>query len=119
MNKNLSTKEVWKELYVYLFKDTMLCAKKIGTPATIVGTLNHCLKSHIDGKGFYKFSTTKAHSLSPSTRLEVSGSDPSIFKLMNDSEVSEFRTTTPHERDLWVSAFASTMVASNNHAGSN
>eukprot|EP00026_Physarum_polycephalum_P008411 Phypoly_transcript_08494.p1 GENE.Phypoly_transcript_08494~~Phypoly_transcript_08494.p1 ORF type:complete len:151 (-),score=16.88 Phypoly_transcript_08494:457-909(-) len=41
--RNLTvTKEVWKELYVYLFKDTMLCAKKIGTASrkSIMGALH-------------------------------------------------------------------------------
>jgi hypothetical protein len=104
--KNLSTQEVWQDLYIYLFKDTMLCAKRIG-PASAKTLLGICLKG---GKGFYKFSKSKAHALSATTRLVISADDPCTFKLVNESEVSEFRTSSPHDRDMWVTAFSSTLV---------
>jgi len=98
-------KEVWKDIYVFLFKDTMLCAKKISNSAK-------SLMGPIHGKmGFYKFSKTRAHELTPETKIEVNSDNSCMFSLVYEFEEHEFQTTTPQARELWINALEKTLAS--------
>jgi len=93
----------WREVFVYLFKDTLLVAKKISKTSvkTGFGTLN----------GKYKFSKTKHVTLHSSTVLEIDPNSGTNFTLINDDEEHEFQATTPQLRNSWVLAFEKTIIS--------
>jgi len=102
------TKTVWKEIYVFLFNDTMLCAKKISSSPT------QMINLALHGQMSYKFSATKAYPIDTTTRLEINASNPCKFKLVNEDEATEFLSASPQARELWVHALAKTKVTQAN-----
>jgi len=102
--------EKWKENFVYLFKDMMLCAKKMGKTNSVLG------KVHFHGKveGFYKFSKTKAVPLNSSTQLtilhNINDDEDFSFKLTCEKQIHEFKAMTPQARTLWLQAMEKTVL---------
>lgn len=101
----------WAEVFVYLFRDMMLCAKKLGKNnkrgQNSSNTLMRTVSEVFHGKGYYKFSQIKAIPLA-NMELKIENDDTTKFTVTSEKEVHEFKVLTAQAWVSWMDALEKT-----------
>jgi len=101
--------DTWREMLVYLFGDSLFCAKKIS--ARTVRQFSNSLVHAFKGTGWHKFSAMKSIKLTNAV-VDTDPAKPTTFFIRGcgDGVVHEFQTETPRERDKWLIHFKSSIA---------
>jgi hypothetical protein len=101
--------EEWRDMLVYVFSDSIFCAKKIR--ARNVRQFSNSLRDVFKGSGWHKFSALKSIKLTNAV-VECDPVKPTTFYISGsgDGAVHEFQTETSQQRVLWVTHFKDTMA---------